>query len=205
MNNTNSMFYDNDNVVNSLTINALNNKRFIWVFAALSLLMSGAYVLGRFFCQPKQLISPKFTSLTEAALMCEEQTQIQNAELRVITDALNNLTQESRHILNDNKKMQIASRHGYFQAVTEKTPLIETRDKGDCKQLLAKLRELMGSYPECSFEDDPCIESIELYLSERIKHHSDIMEIAVVLLPNISSLIREARFALSEQTQKCGR
>lgn len=193
MNNALTMFYHNNSSINP-GMPLLSSNRLILILGSFSLLAAGAYALVRFIYQPKQLTSKKFPSLTEAALRCEEITLIQNSEIRLITSALNNVDQESITLEFEQKK-QITYQSLFPPITSEKTPLIESRSGTDCKQLLAELRLLMNSYPENLFEDNPCIENIDLYLNERIEHHDKIMRLSAVLLPELSSLLNEAKLA----------
>ena len=147
----------------------------------------------------------KSLSLTEAALEWDELFQIQMTEISLITQALKYFNRESDYILKQmevNQKMHPKSRQKYFQTATEQTALIESRDRNDCLKLWSELQELINNYPKCTFNENPCLESIKLYAHERIEHHEKIIAIASVLLPNISSLLNEIRLDNDAPTAK---
>ncbi len=194
------LFYSNTS--SSASTNISNNNNIIWFLAVCSLLATGGYLLGRFFGDSKPS-RRKDNFLAEAALSWDESFQIQMAEIGVITRALKNFNNEADSIVKQmkrNQKIQLTSKQRYLQTATEQTALIESRDRNDCLKLWSELQELINNYPKSTFDENPCIKSIELYAQERIEHHEKILSIAGVLLPELSSLLNEAQLTYEAPT-----
>ena len=196
------LFYSNTS--SSTSTNMSNNNNIIWFLAVCSLLATGGYLLGQFFGDPKPS-RRRYNSLTEAVEKLTEESEAQMAEVEAITHALEDFGCEWHFIINQleqKQKIQPTFKQYYLQTATEKTTLLSPKNRDNCIQLREELRELMNNHPECIFKDNPCLESIELYAHESREHHEKIINIAAVLLPNLSSLLNEARLANEAPTRK---
>lgn len=193
MNKNNTLVYNNSSIIKHDNVNITDFNHIIWMLAAFSLLAGGAFVFGRYFCQPKKSIQDNTTSLLEAISRCKEETDNQNFEVKVITNALNEFNQESRFLAGQNTGRRRVAVYGLFQVANEQTALLETREKVESIQQLEELIALTANYPESGYKDNPCIETVESYLEARKVHHGKIVSLATVLLPNLGALMTAAR------------
>jgi len=147
---------------------------------------------GGFFFASKINLEYRIPSdeLTNAALKCKEQIDEERRDVKIITQALVEFSAEGADLTAQSQSM---TRGLQAEVNTEHPVLTESRSKDECHQLLMELHELMENYPQCGFEDAPCIESIESYAEERGAHHATLIVIAMILLPNLSSLLNEAK------------
>lgn len=161
--------------------------------------------LGGFFHSSSKISKSKFSphELENAALICQQQTSNEQSDIHVITKALNEFNAEGTFLATQNQLKCDTSPNGYHQLFKEEPAFTKSREKEECTRLLAALSELMNNYPQCMFEDNPCVESIESYAIEREAHHEKILAIAAILLPDLSSLLKEAK-AANHITMNCG-
>lgn len=184
MNSTNNLF---DNTSNHNNAELMSFNHIILCIAALALVSAGAFVFGRYVCQPSTAKCDDHKLLSDAISRCKYETDQQNSEVKIIISALNEFDQESRFFI---------AKNGFFKiAPTERTALLELRYKEECSQLLAELMALMGNYPESGYQNNPCLQTVELYIEARKDHHDKIMSIATILIPNLNVLIAPVRAA----------
>lgn len=137
--------------------------------------------------------------LNAAISRCKDETDNQNCEVKIITSALEEFNQEA-WLLSKVQKEKFISTQGDVGSVTEQINVTETRNKAECTRLLEDLRMLTENYPKSTYRENPGIDSVEEYAEARRVHHTNILYIAEVLLPNLSSLMNEARSTQNTQT-----
>lgn len=146
---------------------------------------------GLFYSSPK---TQKQNELNDLISRCKEETDIQNAEVRIITKALTEFNQEASFLSRQKIEGQFITENEDFQINTERTILSESRNHaGYAQHLLGVLSELMRSYPKSGYNENPCIATVELYIEARRLHHEDILSVALVLLPELHSSLNEFR------------
>ncbi len=167
----------------------MNYGRIVWGMAIVLILAAGACGYNYFFLAQRQSRLKNPSALDEALSRCNEQMESEIQDKNIITSVLNNYNQEVTYFLQQHQRKNA----GYFNTVNEKTALIESMDRGECKLRLNVLRELMNTYPKYSHYDNPCIESLESFVEARKAHHENVISIANHLLPELASFFNEAQ------------
>ena len=191
----NILFFNNSSTAPYSDVESMNFNRSILILAAFSLLAGGAFVFGRYCCQPKKSRQDNMTRLLDAIARCKEETDKQNSEVVLINDALKEFNREGRFLINQYRQRRGVVGDRLFQVANEQTALLETRETVAQDHLLDELVYLTANYPESGYEANPCIETVESYLEARKEHHEKIVSIANVLLPDFMALIVAARKA----------